>query len=109
MRTAFKLIAVAIVLFLAYKAASVYAIVKFADYMRECLPESGTCQLVKERAPDQEVEVALKVALACARQKQPAVEAVFLPIPRGESTKPGQPDDSQSLRPMCDDWGKPRK
>lgn len=107
LRTAFKLVAAGIVLFLAYKAAHVYALFQFADHMRECLPASGVCRMAETNAPNLEIERAFGVALSCASQQQTSVESVFLPIPKHDSTAAASSSDS--LSEICRAWGKPSR
>lgn len=107
LRIAFKLVAFGVVLFLAYKAAYAYALFQFADHMRECLPASGVCRMVEVNAADPKIGRAMGEALSCAKQKQGAVESVFLHVPKHESTGGISSSDSKGLSEMCRVWGKP--
>ena len=107
LKTIFKLVAIGIFLFLAYKAASAYSLFKFADHMRECLPPSGVCSMVELRAPRQEIEAAMSQALSCSRKRQTAVESVFLSIPQSHTSSSSSQADYTGLLEMCKDWSRP--
>ena len=104
LRTAIKLIAGAILLFVAYKAAATYSLFRFADHMRDCLPASGVCRLAEVKAPRQDLEAAMGQALSCARDRQTTVESMFLAIPKTDRTDTTSATDYQGLLEVCKGW-----
>ncbi len=104
LRTIVKLVIAGVVLFGAYKAASIYSLFQFAEHMHECLPKSGVCRMAEVKAQPQEIEVAMAEALSCARKRQTALEAVFLRIPKAEPSSSSEVIDYNGLLEMCKDW-----
>jgi hypothetical protein len=101
--TLFKFALAAIAVFLAYKAASIYALFQFADHLRACLPPSGVCRLAEADAPGPKLEAAMSEALSCVRQRQTRVEATFLRIPDNEGAASSSSADHAAVLAMCRD------
>lgn len=104
--TLLKIIAAVGVVFLAYKAASIYALLQFADHMRECMPASGVCRLAERKAPREQIEAAMEEALSCARRKQSRIEALLFVIPKSDAPGTSTSSDDKALAEMCNDWGR---
>lgn len=96
-----KLALLAVLLFVAYKAAVFYSLYKFATYAGECTSLENICALAQQRASNRGVTAAMANAYACIKKRQPFVESLFRPIPNSFLNPPPESLSYKDVEKSC--------
>lgn len=80
MKTILKLVALAAVLFVSFKAAHAWAAIRMADHLSACTTKERLCRLVQQKASAAEVGAAMRQTFACVDGKQTWVESRLMPM-----------------------------
>jgi hypothetical protein len=101
MKKALKLIGLIAIIFLAYKAAHVYATVKWSIYVVDCAEKLELCSLGKQRASVSQITGVVDNLYSCVAKRQPFVESLLVPLPKSHAAISSAPLDYKYAEAFC--------
>ena len=100
-KTVLKVLLLGALAYALYKGAWIYSGVKWVTYVTECAEQVQMCDLGRRKAPDDEVAAAATELYACVQERQPAIESVFLRVPKSHAEISSDPLDHRYAAEFC--------